>query len=178
MFVLSTAFNFNIVAICVDSAAVKLPFATACSNIARVICFLTATCPCSVAIIPAFLNNSSASAFATPFLVAISIISACVNVFVAVVNPAFAIAGSTSFAVASLIINICLICSSVAPLLANANTDCSTLNPFNAFLYVSTFVIFIPTILIFNASNDFRALPSFFKSLIIVGICLNIALLF
>ena len=34
-----------------------------------------------------------------------------------------------------------------------------------------------PTVPIFIASNDFRAIPSLFKSLIIVGICLNIILL-
>lgn len=62
-------------------------------------------------------------------------------------------------------------------LIDNANTDCSTLNPFNAVLYASTFAIFTPTVPIFIASNDFSAIPSLFKSLIIVGICLNIILL-
>ena len=172
----SAAFNPSIVAIWADSADVKVPFATACSNIAIVTWCLTATCPSSAAVIPILPNKASASALATPVFVANSTISAWVNAEVALVSPAFANTASTSAASDCFVIKICRICSSVAPLLANANTACSVLKPLIADLNASKFPVFIPTVARFIPSNAFKAIPSLFNSDIIVGNCLNIML--
>ena len=158
-------------------AVISASVAPTCCNVATVNCFLETTCPFSVAIKPNALAISFALSAEIPFLVANAINSSAFNALVAVVRPAFAIAASTSFNFAWSVTKICLICSSVAPLLVKANTDCSTLKPFNAALYASTFPKFTPTVPSFIASNDFNAIPNEFNSPIICGNCFNIVLL-